>query len=217
MPPLSINLELKGRKALVVGAGKVGSRKLSYLLHSGAELIVVEPNPSDGLLKMAKKGRIDLQSRFSTRFLKDSPLVFVTVSTALSDDLLEEIKERDLWLNVADRPEIGNFTLPAVLEDGPFRLAVSTGGNAPALAAKVSRSLRDRFKGYGAFARIMGAVRPFIVKSKLLPERRAEIFRALADNEDIPSYLAEERFDEALELVARLIRPVKLPADFSLE
>lgn len=44
------------------------------------------------------------------------------------------LKRRGLLVNVADRPELCDFTLPSVLERGDLLVAVSTGGASAALA-----------------------------------------------------------------------------------
>lgn len=52
------------------------------------------------------------------------------------------LKARGVLVNVADRPELCDFTLPAIVERDPVTIAIGTGGASAGLAA----ALRQRFE-----------------------------------------------------------------------
>jgi siroheme synthase-like protein len=212
---ISLNLNLQGLKTLLFGAGRVGTRKLSYLLQSGAAVTVVEPEPSDLILDLAARGQIELYTEFSPELLDGCPLVFVTCWDVLAKKIITSIRAKNLWVNVADRPQEGNFTLPAVVAEEPFKISVSTGGASPALSARVCAILRDTFAGYGPFALLLGALRPLILESKLTPAKRQEIFKNLANMEDAPRLLKAGKDEIVLRKVSEIIKPIKLPDLFS--
>ena len=58
-----ICLDIKGRLCLVVGGGRVGTRKVKTLLACGARVTVVSPAMSDELAELAGQGRIDAKRR----------------------------------------------------------------------------------------------------------------------------------------------------------
>ena len=51
------------------------------------------------------------------------------------------LKRQGLLVNVADRPELCDFTLPSVLERGPITVAVATGGASAGLAKQLRLAL----------------------------------------------------------------------------
>ncbi len=56
---------------------------------------------------------------------------------AVNATVAEEARRRGVWLNAADDPACCDFILPAVLRRGPLTVAVSSGGESPALARVV--------------------------------------------------------------------------------
>jgi siroheme synthase-like protein len=216
MQTLAANLDLRDREALLIGAGAVGRRKLRYLLGTGARLTVVEPRPAPWLMELSEAGELTLVGEFSLGLLEGMPLVFAALGGGLPEGLLAAVKERGLWLNVAGSPERGNFTLPALVDDPPFRLAVSTGGASPALAARVARTLREGFRGYGDLCRLLSRVRPLVLSSGLEEGGRRAIFLALAESEALSGALAGGRLEEAQDLLQGIMGPIALPPGFSL-
>ena len=49
VPDYPVNLNLAGRRCLLIGGGKVAERKVAALLQAGAEVTVVSPNLTEGM------------------------------------------------------------------------------------------------------------------------------------------------------------------------
>ncbi len=56
-----------------------------------------------------------------------------------------EARDRDVPVNVADRPSEGDFALPSTLRRGGLQVSVSTGGASPTLARRIRDALEERF------------------------------------------------------------------------
>jgi len=207
-----LDLGLEGRLVLVVGAGRVGRRKLAQVLKAGARALVVEPRPGAEVTDLARSGAVELRSEFSEDLLSGVSLAFAASDeAALNLAVARAARARGVWVNVADAPESSDFFLPAVVTRGDFQLAVGTGGSSPALAAEAASRLKKLFgPEYAALTRWLGRLRPLVLNSGLSPDERRARFRLLAESDELRALLARGLLKEAAALSARLLAPVKL-------
>lgn len=115
MKQLPVFVNLRGRKVLLVGEGEAADAKRRLIERAGGICV------SDG----------------------DALLAFV----ALEDDvetarLAEELRAKGLLVNVVDRPELCDFTTPAIVDRDPVLVAIGTGGASAGLA----KALRQRLE-----------------------------------------------------------------------
>jgi uroporphyrin-III C-methyltransferase/precorrin-2 dehydrogenase/sirohydrochlorin ferrochelatase len=171
-------LSLAGRRCLMVGGGSVARRKLRRLMRSGARVLVVAPRVCDEVRAWAEQGQIEWREReFQAADLVSAVLVFAATNDAGLNDLIADLCEaRGTPVNVVTNPERCSFVLPAVIERDPVQIAVSAGGEAPAL----TRLLRQRLEAmipaaYGQLARMIAARRP-TVRSALPDSRQRRRF-----------------------------------------
>lgn len=136
-------LDLRGRRCLVVGGGRIAERKVNGLLECGARVTVVSPALVAGLTRLATAGRIDHRARaFRKVDVLRCVLVIAATSVAAVDDAVAETARRHgALVNAVDRPARCDFIYGSVLRRGQLQIAVSTGGRAPALAREIRRRL----------------------------------------------------------------------------
>lgn len=181
-----INLDIQNRRCLVVGAGLVGTRKAITLLNCGARVTVVSPDPTPQLKKLAAKGSIQLKER-SYRS-DDVDKMFLVIGATDDENLNRQISkdaERvNILCNIADRPEVCNFILPAIVSRGDLAITVSTSGKSPALAKRLRLDLEKKFgEEYADFLRLMGAIRDKLLSQAHEPEAHKALFNRLIDND----------------------------------
>ena len=181
-----IHLDIKNRNCLVVGGGAVGTRKVNTLLECGARVIVVSPNPTSQLTKLASKGAIRLTRRaYRSDDLDGAFLVIgATDDESLNQQISNDAALTHTLCNIADRPEACNFILPSIIQRGDLVITISTSGKSPALAKQLRQKLETQFgKEYAQFLLLMGAIRKKLLGRAHEPEAHKTLFNQLIDSD----------------------------------
>ena len=179
-----VNLDILGRACLVVGGGAVATRKVLRLLQCGARVTVVSPRFTPTLERRAAEGELLLHRRgYQSGDLEGMFLVIgATDDEALNQRIHRDAEARGQLCNIADRPKVCNFILPAIVSRGDLVLAISTAGKSPALAKKLRQELASRIgPEYGPLLDLMGAVRRKLLAREHAPEEHKPLFEALLD------------------------------------
>ena len=111
-----VQLDIRKRSCLVVGGGSVGTRKVFSLLKCGAKVTVVSLKATVELIDLAEQGRVDLALRaYRSSDMQGKFLVIgATDDETLNRQVHADAQAGGVLCNIADRPEICNFILPAV-------------------------------------------------------------------------------------------------------
>ncbi len=181
-----VNLNIKNRPCLVVGGGAVGTRKVNTLLVCGARVTVVSPDPTPQLKKLAAQGAIQLKERpyRSNDVEKKFLVIGATDDERLNRQISNDAERINTLCNIADRPEVCNFILPAIVRRGDLVITISTSGNSPAMAKKLRLDLEKQFGDeYADFLSLMGAIREKLLSQAHEPEAHKDLFNELIDRD----------------------------------
>jgi siroheme synthase-like protein len=140
---LPVNLLVRGRRVVVVGAGRIASRKIEPLLDLGALVTVIAPEAGPQVREWSDAGRLQLVERgFEPADLAGAWLAFTATDDPATNAAVHAAGEAQrVWVNSADDPANCSFTLMSVIRRADLVLTVGTGGRSPALAAYVRRQL----------------------------------------------------------------------------
>lgn len=177
-----VNLNIKNRHCLVVGGGRVGLRKVKTLIECGAFVTVISPEIGDELRSLSTNTGITIKQRpyLSTDLANMFLVIGATDNEDLNRKISEDAENANILCNIADRPEICNFILPAVIRRGDLMMTVSTSGKSPAFAKKLKNDLENEFgEEYAELLRLMGAVRKKLLSVKHAPEAHKHLFEQL--------------------------------------
>ncbi|TAL24174.1 MAG: bifunctional precorrin-2 dehydrogenase/sirohydrochlorin ferrochelatase [Nitrospirae bacterium] len=167
-------LNLKGKKCVVVGGGRVAERKVLSLLESGADITVISPELTKRLrkesvksLNRAKGSKGNL--RHISREYKKGDIRNAFLAIAATDSMETNKKvsaDAPNLINVVDAPSLCNFIAPSVVRRGPLTIAISTSGVSPSIAKAIRKELE---KLYGPkFGRRLDSIKK--IRTKALSE-----------------------------------------------
>ena len=162
VPDYPVNLNLAGRRCLVIGGGKVAERKVATLLQAGAEVTVVSPNLTEGMADCFAAGQFCYRAEsFSNLNMQGYLLVLcATDSPVVNEQAAHLAKAAGSLVNVADCPELCDFTIPARLLRGDLSISVSTGGKSPVLAKVLRDELARQYgQEYADYLEIVARLR----------------------------------------------------------
>ena len=134
MHSLPLFVRLSGRPVILLGEGEAADAKRRLLDRAGARIVGEE----DG----------------------EAALAVVALDGDAARAAADRLKARGLLVNVVDRPELCDFTTPAIVERGPVIIAIGTGGASAGLA----KTLRQRLEallpaGLGSIAEGLSQLR----------------------------------------------------------
>ncbi len=110
---LPLFVKLAGRPVILLGEGDIADAKRRLLERVGARIVGEEAEASLAIVAMAQP-----------------------------EEAVARLRARGVLVNTADRPELCDFTLPAIVDRDPVLIAVGTGGASAGLAA----ALRQRIE-----------------------------------------------------------------------
>jgi precorrin-2 dehydrogenase/sirohydrochlorin ferrochelatase len=179
--PAFLNLDAK--RCLVVGAGRVGVRKIAGLVDCGPKVLVVDTAPASTELKaLLETGSLTFEHRaFTPRDVRGMSLVFAATSNCeVNRAVAQACREEGVPVNIADDPEESDFFVPASFDNHGITVAIGTGGVSPALSRRIRIDLQERLdKRYGHLLTLMERVRPMILELGLGSDENARVFREL--------------------------------------
>lgn len=186
-----IYLDLKGKRCIIIGGGKVAERKCLPLVKAGAVVTVISPQITKRLEYYKKRGNIKHIKRTYRRGDLKSPFLVIaaTDSEEINKKVYLDTRHRNILLNVVDNPELCNFIVPSIFERGDLKIAISTGGSSPAIAKRIRKELEAIYKP--EFSRYLNFIRGIREQIKLKVRNRKE-------KADMLNYLASEEIFDTL-------------------
>jgi precorrin-2 dehydrogenase/sirohydrochlorin ferrochelatase len=206
-------LDVRGRRAIVVGCECIAAQKAAALAASGAIVTAIAPDFCAEFQALSGRGQVALLRKAYEP--GDLAGAFIVIAAANDRELVDavwaEAEERRQLINVVDVPDRCSFIMPSVLRRGPLSVAVSTGGASPSMAKRIRERLEDQFSpAYGAYLRLAAAARKQLRRHGVSYQRRDEFFSAYFESEVLERLEAGNKRGAKL-ATAKLLRRYGVP------
>lgn len=157
MHSLPLFVRLAGRPVILLGEGEAADAKRRLLERAGANVVG-----------------------------EDHPATLAIVAIADEGDAhaaVARLQARGVLVNAVDRPDLCDFTLPAIVDRDPLLIAVATGGASAGLAKAVRQRIEALLpSGIGQLAEALGLAKGALrARFPAATDRRAAIDAALAE------------------------------------
>lgn len=179
-------LNLHQRRVVVLGGGKLAREKVEGLLQAGAVVTVIAPQLVAPLQELANAGQIEHTPREYRA--GDLERAFLVISAGLDPDtnarIFAEADARHIPLNVVDDPGHCSFIAPSILRRGALTIAISTSGQAPAVAVRLRQQFERQIGDeYARFLDLTGALRAPLAARYPDFETRKRVWYELVDSD----------------------------------
>lgn len=181
-----VDLNLRGKLVIVVGAGQEGLKKVNSLLTQDCQILVISDSANTQITNYVKKGKIEFRKTRldNADFLDDYDPLLVMAATddkELNRKIVQKAKKKRCYTYAADDPDFSDFAHPSVINiEDTVQIAISTGGRSPAMARKIKLKAEKIFK-------------EIIDKEDIYQIKLQKIARDMA-KEKIPTTLERKKF-----------------------
>lgn len=185
---LPLMVDIKGKKVIIFGGGRVAYRKAVQLMNEGANLTIISVEICPEIKELVKEGKVKLLSKEAEA--KDCEQAFLVVlatnDASIHQRITRYLPPTMLVTNVS-ATEKGNCHLPASITRGKLQLSISTNGASPMFAKKIKEEWQSIYdKEYVAYMDFLYEARQLLLhkttidlseKHKLLEEITLPIYR----------------------------------------
>ncbi|MGP8158703.1 MAG: bifunctional precorrin-2 dehydrogenase/sirohydrochlorin ferrochelatase [Thermoplasmata archaeon] len=204
-----IDLRVRGKVAVVVGGGEPARSRARMLAKEGAKVTLLPGlSPRERGSKRKKAGASSPSDPIDRIRRVRPTLVFLTVrGDAANPGVQRAAHSVGALVHVYDTPALCDFTLPSVGAAGAIRVAVSSSGYSPAMAALLRRRIERRIQPVDvAMVRLQGRLRETILSSLPTHEARKRTIYRILRHREIRRLLRAGRFAAAVALARKIIR-----------
>jgi precorrin-2 dehydrogenase/sirohydrochlorin ferrochelatase len=141
---LIVDLNVNNKKAVVIGGGTEGVRKVHGLLDQECQITVITSRLNKELKKMSDDGKLTLIKKRikNVSILNDISNIFLILAATddkeLNRKLVEKGRSIGAFVYAADDPNISDFSYTSLVNvEGIIQVAISTSGKSPIMARKI--------------------------------------------------------------------------------
>ncbi|PWA12205.1 NAD(P)-binding protein [Pueribacillus theae] len=178
---LPMMLSVKGYTVVIVGGGKIATRRILPLLEVEVNVIVISPEVTADIKTWHGQQRLHWKAKcFEPIDIKNAAIVIAATNDPKVNLQVYEASEKHQLINLADRPNLSNFYVPATFRRGKLILSVSTSGASPGLARQIKQQLSEIYdENYESYVEFLDQCRQIVKSTSLNQQTRNNILKEL--------------------------------------
>ena len=201
---IPLYIDCTGRRIVIFGGGAVAARKAAYFTPEARVTVVSRSFVQKMEILQVTKKTVDVQEASDAQLISVIGKAFLVIA-ALSDPSLNNrigrlCKKKGILFNNADG-DPGNVVLPAISCGKNFTLAISTGGNSPAISRFIREHLDEELPELDAMIVIQHRLRQELKQKEPDQARRTAILHKVLNDQSVWKNLKKDP-DKAWENVS---------------
>jgi uroporphyrin-III C-methyltransferase/precorrin-2 dehydrogenase/sirohydrochlorin ferrochelatase len=199
-------LNLQGHAVLVTGGGETAARKIRLLRKAGARVQVAAPSLTAEIAALVAEGAVvHVAAAFSPALLEGMRLVIAAGGDGSDEAVAEAARQRGTLVNVVDRADLSDFTVPAIIERGDITIGISSNGTAPLLLGRIRAQIEALLPArLGDLAALAGEFRGTVARVIREAAPRKRFWERVFDGAVAAKVLAGDRSGARSALMAEL-------------
>jgi precorrin-2 dehydrogenase/sirohydrochlorin ferrochelatase len=215
---LIIDLNVTNKKAVVIGGGTEGLRKVHGLLDQECQIIVITRRLNKELKKMSNDGKLTLiKRRINDVSILDglSDIFLILAATddkELNKHLVEKGRSMGALVYAADDPDISDFSYASLVNvEGLIQVAISTSGKSPIMARKIRMKIERTLRKIINDSDISNIFLQEYARKRAKQEldsvkERKEFLYSLIKDKNIQYLIRSNKLDEAKMTVSHMLK-----------
>lgn len=185
MNHMPLMIDLNQKSIVIVGGGKVATKRASTLIEYCDDVHIVSPIISPTLKELLDNEMITWsQKEFEPQDVEHADFVVIaTNNNDVNTKVLESVPHCALC-NHASKAQVGNVTIPSILKRGKLSISVSTNGASPKLNKKIVSRISDMYdESYEMYIDFLYESRQLIKRLSIEPSRKQDLLQHILSDE----------------------------------
>lgn len=141
-------LKLETLSLLIIGGGKIALEKLESVLGNSPQTsvrLVAKEISSEVRALQSQYSNIKLYERaYHDDDFNDTDVAIIAVNDIeLAAQIRENAHQKNVLVNIADKPELCDFYLGSIVKKGSLKIAISTNGKSPTIAKRLRETFTE--------------------------------------------------------------------------
>ena len=147
-----INLNLEGKKIIIIGGGNEAEKRIKSILNEKCEISIISDSINEQISKWVKIKKIKLKKQKieNLKFiseLKPDIIITTTNDKKINQKIITYAKKKKIIVYSSDNPDDSDFSNAAIIDfEKTIQIAIFTGGRSPAMSKKIKSKSEKALK-----------------------------------------------------------------------